>query len=265
MTTLAILLIFLTLLAYGLKEYYQVKLGKPISTPPAVIDEIAEFLGQYGSSGRFIDLGSGWGSLVLALAKRLPDWQIDGIEASPTPWFIANCRSIGTNTSNYRFFIGRMEKQMLQNYDVVFLNQPINNLTPMLSRLARTLKTDTFVLSYPNPLPRLPNPDILLSEKNDRTFLYRGLAALAFLDPDPTPAPADMAPYEPAQEPVLTPADQVEPTDDNIFEQTPVDTIAPADHPADMGHPPPVDVPPTADHPEQDGPDQYHLPLQQTD
>ena len=262
MTTLAILLILFVLTGYGLKEYYQLKMGKPVSAPPAVIDELAEFLGQYSPSGRFIDLGSGWGSLVLKLAKRLPQWQIDGVEASPTPWFIANCRSVGTNTSNYRFFIGRMEKQMLQNYDVIFLHQPTRNLNPMLSKLGRALQSDSFVVTYPNPLPRLPDPDLLLSEKNDRIFLYRGVDALAFLNPPPPPVtPAQDVPPEPAQEPTPVPADHAEPTDDNEFEQTPDDVALPADasHTPLMDAPP-VDVPPTDEFPEQG-----ELPRNQTD
>ena len=245
MTTLAILLILFVLIGYGLKEYYQIKLGKPISTPPAVIDELIEFLSQYSPSGRFIDMGSGWGSLVLKLSKRLPEWQVDGIEAAPTPWFIANCRSIGRNADNYRFFIGRMETQMLQNYDVVFLHQPTRNLTPLLPRLARALQSDTFVITYPHPLPRLPDPDILLSAKNDRLYLYRGMEALAYLNPPPATAPE--VPLEPAQEPTPVPADNAEPTDDNAFEQTPADTVLPADDASEGPH------------------EQAQLPLNQTD
>jgi hypothetical protein len=39
------------------------------------------------------ELGCGWGSLVIALARAFPDGQIRGIEISPLPFFVALCRT----------------------------------------------------------------------------------------------------------------------------------------------------------------------------
>lgn len=39
------------------------------------------------------ELGSGWGSLVIALATAFPDAQIRGIEASPLPYWVARVRT----------------------------------------------------------------------------------------------------------------------------------------------------------------------------
>jgi hypothetical protein len=39
------------------------------------------------------DLGSGWGSLVIALARAFPDAQIRGIEVSPLPYWLARLRT----------------------------------------------------------------------------------------------------------------------------------------------------------------------------
>jgi hypothetical protein len=253
MTTIAVILILLALLGYGLKEYFQIKLGRPTSTPDSITEEIAELLADFSTSGRLIDLGSGWGSFVLGVAKRLPEWQVDGVEASPTPWFVANCRSIGGRANNIRFFIGRMEKHMLQNYDVIFVHQSTRNLNMVLPRLVRALRNDSLIIAYPNPLPRIPDPDVLISEKTDRVFVYRGTAALEFLTrreaaPDVPPPPTydNVPPPEPEQEPVPTPADFTEPTDDNRFERAPADVSQ-----TQFVDTAPVDLPPVNDFPEQ--------------
>ena len=259
MTTLAILLILMILVGYGLKEYYQVKLhGGPHSSPQSVVDELTEFLSQYSPRGRFLDLGSGWGGLVLQLARKMPEWQIDGIEASPTPWFIANCRSIGKSFGNYRFFIGRMEKFLLQNYDIIYINQPVKNLNLVLPRLVRALQNDAFIISYPHPLPRIPDADVLISDQNDRLYLYRGTDALAFLNAnkESEETAADVQP-EPAVEPTPVPADQAEPNDDNAFEQQPND-VEPIMDPASAEV---TDTPPANDGFAEQG----RLPFQHTD
>lgn len=227
MTTLLILFILFGLVGYGLKEYYQLKLGKPVSSPPAVINEIADFLQQYAPSGRFLDMGSGWGTLVLALAKKLPEWDIDGVEASPTPWFISNIRSIGRSFSNYRFFIGRMEEQALQNYDVIYLHQSQRRIFAMLPRLVKALQTDTFILTYPRPIPRLEDPFTIKTANNGTIYLYAGGEALAFLDRvDENEPEAAPPPLEPNQE--IPPPPPAEPNEDNAFEQMPTDDVPPS-------------------------------------
>lgn len=177
MTTIATLLLLIALVGYGLKEYYQVKLkSSPHSTPIAIQNKIADILMDFSHTGRFLDLGSGWGGMVLNLAKQMPEWQVDGIEQSPTPWVVSNCRSTGKTFGNYRFFIGPMQRFHLKNYDVVYLNLPRETMNIMLPRLVRALQDDTLIISYPHPLPRIPNPDIITVDHH-RIYLYRGIDA----------------------------------------------------------------------------------------
>jgi hypothetical protein len=240
MTTLAILLIFCALVGYGLNEYYQIKLkSRPDSTPQPVIDKLTDFLTQYSDSSRFLDMGSGWGKVVLHVAKKLPDWSVDGIEASPTPWFIANCRTIGKNLQNYRFFIGKMQDHKLKNYDVIYLNQSPKILQMLMPRLVQALREGTFIITYAHPLPRLPQGNILYGNEKNILYLYRGLSAL------PLPEPKAEAPLPPVIEeetvtqPEATPAAVIVPTD----------TVVAG-----------IDEPPGTDAPEQ-----VQLPLNYTD
>ncbi|HEY1096271.1 MAG TPA: class I SAM-dependent methyltransferase [Alphaproteobacteria bacterium] len=223
MSIIAILLIIIALAGYGFKEYYQIKLQTaPTSSPKDVADQIALLLYNYNpeEGGNLIDLGSGWGGFVLDMARRLPNWQIDGIEASPTPWVVANCRSISKSISNYRFFIGRMEDHSLKNYDVIYLNQTPRNLQLMLPRLLRALQNDSLILSYQNPLPRLPNPDILNTNGGHRIYMYRGIEALDVMNNEPSPPRLNpiAEPINEVEEPVIPEA-----MDENSLEQTPAD------------------------------------------
>ncbi|SHI55148.1 Putative methyltransferase [Malonomonas rubra DSM 5091] len=43
------------------------------------------------SFGTIIELGSGWGTLALALAEKHPHRQVIGYEISPIPWFVSWC------------------------------------------------------------------------------------------------------------------------------------------------------------------------------
>lgn len=42
-------------------------------------------------AGAIVDLGSGWGSLVIRLARKYPDRQVVGYELSLVPWFVSLC------------------------------------------------------------------------------------------------------------------------------------------------------------------------------
>jgi hypothetical protein len=183
MTTIATLLLMIALIGYGLKEYYQVKLkSSPHSTPVHIQNQIVETLMSFSHTGRMADLGSGWGGMVLNLAKQMPEWQIDGVEQSPTPWVIANCRSTGKTYGNYRFFISPIQKFFLKNYDVIYVNLPRETLIQILPRLVRALQDDTLILSYPHPLPRLPTRDHIAIDDRHRVYMYRGVDAIAYAE-----------------------------------------------------------------------------------
>ena len=50
--------------------------------------------------GTIIELGSGWGTLALALAKRYPEQQVIGYELSPIPWLVSKLRQRLQRLSN---------------------------------------------------------------------------------------------------------------------------------------------------------------------
>ncbi len=174
MQTLLILFIVIGLTLYGLQEYFQIKLGiRPRPTPSSVIDELARILQGLGDTGTFIDLGSGYGTLIFGLAKRLPGWEFIGVEQSPTPWLMSNLRSIGKNLGNYRFFIGDATMIPLRNYDVVYTNQNATILKKWESNLARRLEPGTLLFTLDSGLPRVKTLEKLTIDDVHTLYIYQ--------------------------------------------------------------------------------------------
>jgi hypothetical protein len=67
----------------------------PMSSSAAEAADVVALLKQANLPNQAVvyELGSGWGSLVMALAQAFPDAQIRGIEASPLPYWVARFRT----------------------------------------------------------------------------------------------------------------------------------------------------------------------------
>jgi SAM-dependent methyltransferase len=175
MTFLLIVLIVTALCLYGLKEYYQVKLGtKPQTASLTAITALADVLERLNpNGGRFLDLGSGYGGLILNLAKRVPQWDYTGIEQSPTPWLISNFRSFGKNFRNYRFFLADAMTWPLKSYDVVFAYQDNAVLKRWENSLARRLPIGVVLICLNHKLPRARIAQTVTIDQKTVFYIYQ--------------------------------------------------------------------------------------------
>jgi len=93
--TFALLSLVLVLAAFALLLGYTIRTGiSPVPTTPRVAAEIfaacpPERLIPVEAGGAVYELGSGWGNLALALAKRFPERAVVGYELSPLPWLVS--------------------------------------------------------------------------------------------------------------------------------------------------------------------------------
>ena len=69
---------------------------------PAVRRELFKHLPKI-DSGEIYELGSGFGTLAIPLAKQYPELKITGFEMSPVPWLIATVRGRILGLKNLRF------------------------------------------------------------------------------------------------------------------------------------------------------------------
>ena len=74
----------------------QIRTGvPPMSSSAAEAAEVVALLKGAGIPDQAViyDLGSGWGSLVIAIARAFPGAQVRGIEMSPLPYWISQFRT----------------------------------------------------------------------------------------------------------------------------------------------------------------------------
>jgi predicted RNA methylase len=89
-----ILIILVTLIATSI-IWSTVKAG--ISPMPSskkarqAVMQLVETVDDDACGGDIVDLGSGWGGLVIRLAQTYPDRKVVGYELSPIPWFTSLC------------------------------------------------------------------------------------------------------------------------------------------------------------------------------
>jgi hypothetical protein len=116
---LGLLLAVILALGLSLLLFQAITGVPPVSARRAEAANVIALLKQAGLPERAIlyDLGSGWGSLVLALARAFPQARIVGIELSPLPHWIARVRTRGL--ANVRMIRSNFYDHELQEADAI--------------------------------------------------------------------------------------------------------------------------------------------------
>lgn len=123
-----------------------------------------------GRSLRFIDVGSGFGGLVMHLASRLQGSEFAGIEIAPLPWLGSVLRAT-LSRSRGRFLLGDYCRLDFGRYDVVFAYlSPV--AMPALWRKARAeMRQGSLLLSYEFLIAGI-EPDLVHRPSKDGPLLY---------------------------------------------------------------------------------------------
>ena len=94
-----------------------------------------------------IDIGSGLGGLVLALARRRPESSISGIELAPLPWLASLLRARFTR-SRARFMRGDYDELDFAAYDAVFAYLSPAAMSALWRKAAAEMRPGTMLMSY---------------------------------------------------------------------------------------------------------------------
>lgn len=146
----------------------------PLPTSPAVRKAMLDMLSQ-ALAGPVHELGSGWGGLALALARRYPEAQVVGYELSPLPWAFSRLRKAFSRVPNLEFRLGDFLAADHSGAGLVvcFLATPLmERLKPKLeSELApgALVLSNTFAIRGWNPVDVSTVADVHRS----RIYLYR--------------------------------------------------------------------------------------------
>ena len=118
-----ITLIILTTLAVVSTVWYTLKTGIPPMPSSRKARQAMLIATESSGEGDVMDMGSGWGTLVIAFAKKYPERQITGYEISFIPWLVSMIRK----------YIGRIDNLSLCRQD--FLKADLSKTSVLLCYL----------------------------------------------------------------------------------------------------------------------------------
>lgn len=127
----------------------------------ATWDVVAGLLDQRAQAApAFIDIGSGFGGLVMHLARGRPEGSFAGIELAPLPWLLSVLRA-RVGRSRARFLRGDYEALDFSRYDVVFAYLSPAAMPALWEKARREMARGSLLLSHEFPVPG-KEPDLVV-------------------------------------------------------------------------------------------------------
>ncbi|RJG00054.1 class I SAM-dependent methyltransferase [Noviherbaspirillum saxi] len=119
---------------------------------------------------RMIDIGSGFGGMVMHLAEHRPSGDFQGIELAPLPWLAS--RLIARLRRNpARFMRGDYENLSLASYDVVFAYLSPAAMPALWHKACAEMHSGSLLLSLEFPVPGA-EPQLMLHPQEGGPELY---------------------------------------------------------------------------------------------
>ncbi len=119
---------------------------------------------------RVIDIGSGFGGLVLYLSGIRLDSLFSGIELAPLPWFVSQLRA-RLQHSRGQFLRGDYMRLRFSRYDVVFAYLSPAAMTALWEKAHTEMRPGSLLLSYEFLIPGHA-PDLVISPTPGLPALY---------------------------------------------------------------------------------------------
>jgi hypothetical protein len=160
-----LVLLLLTLVFWG-----TVKGDVPLFLSSSAVGEAVIAIVAREKAESFVDMGAGVGSVVVPLARQLPDLRIEALERAPVPWLIAcwRCRTL----PNVRVRLGSLWRRNLAEYGVVFAF-----LSPLVmiragEKVRRDMREGSLFISSSFPVPNWLPETIVEVDDSRKTRLY---------------------------------------------------------------------------------------------
>lgn len=139
---IAMLVLGITILAYTIRTGVP-----PMPTSPGTRAVMLRLLPQQ-IDGVIYDLGSGWGGLALAIAKRYQHNQVVGIELSPIPWLFARARLAMWPRPNLTYRRADLLGERLYNAGAIVCYLMPRVMQKLAPKLDDELRPGTVVVAY---------------------------------------------------------------------------------------------------------------------
>ena len=138
------------------------------------VDAVSEWLTQQGfgnkSDARFLDFGSGTGSMILRLAKRYPDQRFIGVEAAWFPYLVSQLRAIGS--SNIEIRRQSFWDISLADTPVVYAFLSTEPMSRLWEKAKQEMSPGTFLISNSFVVPNVKPQQTLAVDDERQTMLY---------------------------------------------------------------------------------------------
>jgi trans-aconitate methyltransferase len=152
----------------------------PMPTTAKVSDAIFDLI-PAGFDGSVVELGAGWGSLAISLARRLPAAHVIAVERSPVPWLVARAAHAVLRLPNLAIRRGNFFRMQLNDVDLVvcyLMGEAMRHLGP---KLRAELRPGSLIISNTFALPGWePERTIEVTDMyQTRVYLYRAAGPAA--------------------------------------------------------------------------------------
>lgn len=135
----------------------------------AVWRAVAELLPE-GQSLRVIDVGSGFGGMVMHLARMRPECHVVGIELAPLPWLCSLLRGKASG-SRGRFVRGDYDSVNFRDFDVVFAYLSPAPMPALWRKAHAEMRKGSLLLSYEFAIPGV-EPSMVIHPSEGGPALY---------------------------------------------------------------------------------------------
>lgn len=130
---------------------------------------------ENSGTGPIMDLGSGWGTLVVALAKKFPHRQVVGYELSLVPWLFSSIRKYVSGLNNLTLYRRDFLHADLSGAAVLTCYLFPGGMVSLKDKLERDNINDVLIVSNTFALPASEPIKVIRVKDMYRTpiYLYR--------------------------------------------------------------------------------------------
>ncbi len=137
----------------------------------AIIEEAASMLKET-SSQIVMDLGSGWGTLLLPLAKRFPNHKFIGVERGFLPYWTSVWRS--RRLKNLVFLRQDFFETDISKADIIFVFLLNSTMAKLTAKIKNEMKADSRVIANRFPMKDTePYKEVSLGSKYYTYYVYK--------------------------------------------------------------------------------------------
>ncbi len=157
--------------------YATIKTGSsPMPSTPAIRRAILEaILAEKASTGRCLELGSGWGGLARTIAETFPQRTVTGVELSPLPWFVSKIFQVVFGPTNLAFLNTDITAVDCRDVDLVVCYLSGETLKRIAPVLEQVLPPDCVIVSAMFSWPgRVPVQTVVAQDMHHSpVYVYR--------------------------------------------------------------------------------------------